>query len=813
MTALTIPAVRAAGNLAPASCVASQRADRRWALAIGVILLCAYQANGDLLPLNDALVSMALAESMLHQRDMSLTADEIPSLFLWEYGDSPSRHVRVSHLNDQLRDMRKRGLLRARFDEEHNDVLVPTRIQDAFASTFAPGVAFCAVPVFAVANLIASPLYDHPLLYWYAAKLVASLCVAASAVYLFLAARMFVDRPQALFIAFAYGLGTGVWSTSSQALWQHPGAELFIAMAAYYLTRLGAKPSCAAKLGAAVGMATLCRPTGAILALSLGGYLLLANRKQFAAYVLAGLPWAVGMSIYNWYYLGSPFHFGQTEITTVAQWKTGNPIIWQTPLAAGALGLLISPSRGLFIYSPFLVFALVGGWLAWTRREYTVLRPLIIAVLGIWLIEFRHFDWWGGWSYGYRHIVDTVPMLVLLLAPVMPWLQRRWAPKAIFAALVAWSVFVQFLGAFAYDFRGWNGRVLYTVHPADAPSFSTFSTAEVAVWRKRGGVQFNKTYLNIDEPAYRHRLWSFADSQIAYYATHFAESRQLRKMVVRLLPFSLPCSVSDTYVEVGRAQMDQGDMTAARDSFIQAWNCNPRNAWAADELSKLYQRDNNEAEAARWRKRRDALWRHPFQMFQHLLEIDLGDLERAVAEFESDPILSNAARFESPRHDGLTSPAGSAAPKRHRFQVFKLFAHWLGGCAFWTAPDGTRAPQADNEQQQCHRTHGQPSVKGTRSIVHGDQVLSRGNLYRAECVVRPQHLNGLAIQRGDNFGPVIIGHHQQPRGTGSHADVEPVLRDLAAVDCRFLPRHAAGSDFLFDHRFHGGIEIGRLDVG
>ena len=36
--------------------------------------------------------------------------------------------------------------------------------------------------------------------------------------------------------------------------------------------------------------------------------------------------------------------------------KTGEPVLWRAPFV-GAFGLVVSPSRGLLVFSPFLVFA------------------------------------------------------------------------------------------------------------------------------------------------------------------------------------------------------------------------------------------------------------------------------------------------------------------------------------------------------------------------------------------------------------------------------------------------------------------------
>ena len=74
------------------------------------------------------------------------------------------------------------------------------------------------------------------------------------------------------------------------------------------------------------------------------------------------------------------------------------------------------------------------------------------------LVEFKHFDWWGGWSYGYRHLVDPAALMVLLLIPIIPWICRdRWRFIA-YLVLLFWSIVVQAIGA-----RGQDARFIPTV--------------------------------------------------------------------------------------------------------------------------------------------------------------------------------------------------------------------------------------------------------------------------------------------------------------------------------------------------------------
>ena len=96
---------------------------------------------------------------------------------------------------------------------------------------------------------------------WHGGALTASLLTALAALFVFLAARGFVQPLPAVLIVLAFGLGSCVRPVSSQALWQHPASTFFLSLGAWLLLRSEGRPLTAAWCGAALGMAVLCRPT------------------------------------------------------------------------------------------------------------------------------------------------------------------------------------------------------------------------------------------------------------------------------------------------------------------------------------------------------------------------------------------------------------------------------------------------------------------------------------------------------------------------------------------------------------------------
>ncbi len=495
--------------------------DRRdgWAAAaLAAALLAIYLANGDFLPGNDAAGNVELAVNLVEEGRYAFRPSRDPAHFTF-LPSGPGGRAPVAIPEYYLTPAMRRD---------------PTSGEPLFVDTFGPGAALTSVPVFAAARFVGGDLRRDAAVPWLAGKVAASLMVSLSAALVFLTARRWLGRRPALALAAAYGLGTCVWSVSSQTLWQHPATELYLALGTFFLVRARERAASAALSALGVAAATACRPTGAVFALAAGAWLLLSSRRTFLAFAAAALPVAAALALHNLHYLGSPFRFGQTEMSLgIALTKTGSADLWQTPLLTGLAGVLLSPSRGLLVFSPFLALAIPGAVLAWRRDEYAPLRPLGAATLLALLVEAKWFDWWGGWTYGYRRVVDLAPALALLAVPAMGWALAGTGRRLALAGSLAWSVVLQAVGAFAFDVEGWNARRGYQVEAASGPA--VYWSREEAVRAALGASAPppREVELDVDRPAHRHRLWSLRDNQIGYYLCHLGQAREARRRLVR----------------------------------------------------------------------------------------------------------------------------------------------------------------------------------------------------------------------------------------------------------------------------------------
>lgn len=192
----------------------------------------------------------------------------------------------------------------------------------------------------------------------------------------------------------------------------------------------------------------------AVLALALAGgalHLILTLRRDRRALgrvvgwaAVAGAPGVLVFLLYNRARWGGLLDTGYGETLGLMH---ENPV-------NGLWGLLLSPGKSLFLYSPPLVI----GVLAIVRFAREQRRAaLALACIGVPPLLFytRFLSWSGDYCWGPRYLTYLVPLL-LVPAVVSGWpaLVRSRALAASAAVVVALGVFVQVLGA-AYYWDTW----------------------------------------------------------------------------------------------------------------------------------------------------------------------------------------------------------------------------------------------------------------------------------------------------------------------------------------------------------------------
>jgi hypothetical protein len=269
-----------------------------------------------------------------------------------------------------------------------------------------------------------------------AGKVAAALLSGLAAGVLFMAVGHRRPRDEAALAALVFAFGTSVWSTS-QALWQHPAAVLFLCLTLLCVVRAEHDPAWAGRAGLPLALAVAARHADVALAVVLAVGIAVRWPRRLPALVLWGAAPVALVLAYNTHTFGSPFEQG--FVGAEARFGGG----W----GPGHLGLLVSPAKGLFVFTPIAALAIVGLVRAIRAGERWLPAMLLAAAAAHWLLMGLWGEWHGGRAWGPRLMTDALPLLFLFLAEGMDL-----APR-LGKALAAVSVLVQALGAFAYDYR------------------------------------------------------------------------------------------------------------------------------------------------------------------------------------------------------------------------------------------------------------------------------------------------------------------------------------------------------------------------
>lgn len=520
------------------------RRDAALAALLVAGLTALYAGASDLLPGNDATGSVYTAATLLATGQPAIDPARLPFLFSWRDRRPGGRTLQLRDLESPVDGVPAAARVAAgELVPVAPYYLAPAARPDPatgrprWVNTFGPGAPLSALPVLAPLHLWAGDLTRRPALLWAGARLAAALLTAAAAAALLLAARRWLAPAPALGLALLFALGTPAWSVSSQALWQHPADLLCLSLGALALTRLtagGGASRAAALAGLALGAAAACRPQSAIYAAVTFGWLAWRDRRAAAAFAAGAAGPALLLLAWNAWWLGGPLRFGQPgQSVAIALAKTGVPDPWQLRYAETLPGLLLSPSRGLLVFSPFLALAALGAARAFRGEAHAALRPLALSAAALLVVEGAWFDWWGGWTYGWRRLLGLAPALTLLLVPALPWVAAaRWR-RALLGAAAAWAVALQGLGALAYDLSGWNARPAWRMARPSGEEVVVEDAAAAVAMERAGAVLRARLWLDLDLPEHRARLWSIRDGQIAHALRNFGALRRSRREQAR----------------------------------------------------------------------------------------------------------------------------------------------------------------------------------------------------------------------------------------------------------------------------------------
>lgn len=326
------------------------------------------------------------------------------------------------------------------------DAVVPAEswfqeVDGRYVSNRMPGIILMAVP----AQFVLAPLGVHPLT---PAVVTAVLTAALAMANMALLFSRLTGRPRlALAAAVALALGTGFWTNASAELWPHGPDALWLSLALLALSN--------GRLwwaGAALAPAIATRPHLAVVAAAIG-VVVATRERQWRPLLAIGLPSSAGVvGLLAW----NAALFGRWTVSGGYGWSvdrlTDTSPGWQEWVLDSAAGTFVSPLRGLFVMSPWLVVAAIALARGIPRAPAWV-HGCALGALAYQVLQWRIGNFAGGSGfYSYRYVLEALVLCSpAALLGYLRWREDRPAVAVVTRALVGLSIGMHLVGAYWYQ--------------------------------------------------------------------------------------------------------------------------------------------------------------------------------------------------------------------------------------------------------------------------------------------------------------------------------------------------------------------------
>ena len=310
-----------------------------------------------------------------------------------------------------------------------------------------------SVPVFAPPLIFGMPItWDNLALLNH---LSGALVMALAGLFLFKTLRegFNLEEEKSSILTAVYLFATVNFAMISQAMWQHGALQLLSILGIYFFLRQQKSSQSYINMllsGLFFGFAFLSRPTAGLPILLIELYLVFTNLHKTGNLFKSAVSFTSGLviaaSFFLWY--NSVYFYDiQNQGYSDQLFRS-----WLSPFPISFLGVWLSPSKGILIFSPVLIFSIYGLYLAvkgkiekaGLYKVFAVIILLHTLVISLW----KH--WYGGWSFGYRMSSDVLPYFIFLLIPYINSAAFE-KTKKLFFILFGISVLIEIYGLLFFD--------------------------------------------------------------------------------------------------------------------------------------------------------------------------------------------------------------------------------------------------------------------------------------------------------------------------------------------------------------------------
>jgi hypothetical protein len=378
-------------------------------------------------------------------------------------GDSRPAVLTASSIVSEGRcELSKVALVYAKFGLFTADEQMPyfcRRTDTGIHSSYPLGMVPFVLPVAAAAHLLGADL-DHPHVHDRVEKWTSAWLAALSLGLFFLLVLHLAPLIPAWMTTLILAVGSVMFTTVGQALWQHGGVIFWSLLALLVEFRCHGRPRLTGTIvqGVTFGMMLACRLSSVVFIVPFAVWVLLRSPARALALGLC-----TGLAFAPWACLHASI-YGTILGPSTGQLAAGN---WSGISASSLAAVLISPGRGMLVYQPWILLAVINllpslpgkttlgeravcpaGW-AWFCVWVILLQ---LALISSWRC------WWGGYCWGSRLAAEAVPLLALLCVRPIALLWHTGTGKGLVLSLALLSCFMH-VPAIYLRSADWNGRV------------------------------------------------------------------------------------------------------------------------------------------------------------------------------------------------------------------------------------------------------------------------------------------------------------------------------------------------------------------
>ena len=446
------------------------------------------------------------------------------------------------------------------------------------------GLTLLAIPFYAVYHILFGPINDNEWLKYF----FSILCVALpNMIFLYLLYGIYIEKRAGRSFkelsVVAYVLAAIVLTYSS-LFYSHVTGSVLCAMGFMLIDRKISHNDFRFMplLGLLLGMAVIVEFPLVLICLWLiiyAGFYVFRQKKYksvFSFAVCFMIPVLVQLYV-NYLSYGNPFTLGYGKKSSVEQVYYHSHGLFGVALPSweSFWGILISPSRGLFYFSPFLVF-IFPVFIKMIKQTSTRVQGVILSGIFITFTLFASsvFDWQSGWTVGPRYYLPVIPFILIGLVNGEIFLKQffkgkhRFFTRTVFLSLVMFGMFhcVFMTGAFPF------------VPEEFKVPFWEFS---LPLLKKGYGSLSLLSLLRLDKTT--GTIIFFVSGLLIVLAVYFLKFKLVRRKSF-ILPFILACLVSASLVTATKLlpESDTFDKAVKMEYLYSHWKK------PVDQLEQLY---------------------------------------------------------------------------------------------------------------------------------------------------------------------------------------------------------------------------------